>query len=330
MVLTLAFNQYSVATTLDEPDNKLTLISDLIEYKINNSAAILEFTSTLDEMGKPLLLNLYNSALKGIPENADLDRRQIGQGILSRYPELASILIQMPNGTVYLLEPFTRQQNLSASDFSHREYYKGVIATNQTFLGNVITSSSSGRNQAQMAVPIFSSGDDNKDQASLVGVLSAGLNFETFNEILQSLNLSSQERIVLLDSNGTKIADSDKEQTSSLIRANGDPLFKNLQSFKKAVEGETGAIQEVINGAYNWTKYTPVTAIQNNWVLLLFEGSEASSVSADFNSSTTVNSKMNNDTALNSNTTQKSNVFNNTMPDQLPPQSINGSQVPKI
>lgn len=37
-----------------------------------------------------------------------------------------------------------------------------------------------------------------------------------------------------------------------------------------------------------------------------------------------------NDTALNSNMTNKSNSLNTTIPDGLPPQSINGSNVPKI
>src|SRR5437867_1347052 len=98
----------------------------------------------------------------------------------------------MPNGTVYLLEPFTRQQNLSTYDLSHRDYYKGVIKTNRTFLGNVITSASSGRNQVQLAVLVFSLGDSNQT-ASLIGVLSSGLNFKTFNEILRSINLSNHE-----------------------------------------------------------------------------------------------------------------------------------------
>ena len=36
------------------------------------------------------------------------------------------------------------------------------------------------------------------------------------------------------------------------------------------------------------------------------------------------------DTILNSNTTNKSSSLNTTMPEQLPPQSINGSEVGKI
>jgi hypothetical protein len=339
---TLAVNQTtflsnqakSVIASSNTTDNKLIVLSDLIENRIGKATAILELTSRLPEMRGPPQLELFSPASKGIPENADLEKRQIGREILSKYPEeFVSFLFLTPNGAVYLLEPFTRQQNLSTYDLSHRDYYKGVTKTNSTFLGNVITSASSGRNQIQLAVPVFSLGDSNQT-ASLIGVLSSGLNFKTFNEILQSLNLSSNERIVLLDSNGTKIADSDTKQISSLHKSNiGDPSFRNLRSFNNALKGETGTVQEVVNGINTQIKYKPVKAIQNNWVLLLFQSSGASTVPANSNLSHADNITVSipfNGTMLNSNITNKSSNVNTTMPEQLPPQSVNGSKVGKI
>ncbi len=324
----------SVVASSNGTENKLTVLSDLIKNRIDKAAAILEVTSRLPEMRAKPQLELFSSSSKGIPENADLVKRQIGREILSKYPDnFVSFLFLTPNGTVYLLEPFTRQQNLSTYDLSHRDYYKGVTKTNSTFLGNVITSVSSGRNQIQLAVPVFSLGDSNQT-ASLIGVLSSGLNFETFNEILQSLNLSSHERIVLLDSNGTKIADSDTKQISSLHKSNlGDASFRNFQSFKNAVKGKTGTVKEVVNGINTQVYYKPVKAIQNNWVLLLFQSPGASTVSAKSNlshSDNTSGSTHYNESKPNSNIPNKSSSLNTTMPNQLPPQSINGSKVPKI
>ena len=195
-------------------------------------------------MREPLLLGLFSPASKGIPENADLERRQIAQEILSKYPEeFVSLLFLMPNGTVYLLEPFVRQQNLSTYDLSFRDYYKGATkSNNHTLLSNVITCLSTGRKQVQLTLPVFGM-DDGNQTISRIGVLSDGLNIKTYNEILQALNLSSQERIVLLDSNGTKIADSDPEQQSSRLKStDGDASYRNLQSFNNAVKGETGTV----------------------------------------------------------------------------------------
>ena len=323
----------SLVANSNSTDNKLTLLSDSIKNRINKAAAILELTSRLPEMREPPQMKLFSPASKGIPENADLAKRQIGRETLSKYPdEFVSFLFLTPNGTVYLLEPFSRQQNLSTYDLSHRDYFKGVVQTNHTYLGNVITSVSSGRNQIQLAVPVFSSGDSNQT-ASLIGVLSSGLNFKPFNEILQSLNLSSNERIVLLDSNGTKIADSDTKQLSSLHKSHlGDASFRNLQGFNDALKGKTGIVQEVVNGTDTQVYYKPVKAIQNNWVLLLFQSSGASTVPTNSNLSepnNTSGSTHYNETKINSNITNKSSL-NTTLPEQLPPNSINGSKAAKI
>ncbi|MDF0680896.1 MAG: hypothetical protein P0116_08035 [Candidatus Nitrosocosmicus sp.] len=42
-------------------------------------------------------------------------------------------------------EPFSLQKNLSKTNFAFRDYYKGVITNNDTFLGNVVVSASTGR-----------------------------------------------------------------------------------------------------------------------------------------------------------------------------------------
>jgi hypothetical protein len=258
----------SGAGSIKEPFNELILISDVIENRLKKAAAILEFTSKLPEMRDLLFSDLFNTAFNGIPANADMEKRQTGQEILSKFPkEFVSFLFLMPNGTVYLLEPFARQQNLSTSDLSYRDYYEGVIETKDTFLGNVITSVVSGRNQAQLAVPVFGLESNNR---SIVGILSAGLNFKTYNEILRTNNLKDQESIVLLDSNGTKIADSDPIRITSLSKnAIADVSFRNLQSFNNAMKGRTGTVEEIVNGSSMLVQYKPVKAIQNNWVILL-------------------------------------------------------------
>ncbi|MGV8106656.1 MAG: cache domain-containing protein [Nitrososphaerota archaeon] len=343
ILLTLAINQNTSFTKAEsevaavkEADNNLLLITDVIENRLEKAAAILEFTSRLPEMREPLLLGLFSPVSKGIPEKADLNRRQIAQEILSKYPEeFVSLLFLMPNGTVYLLEPFARQQNLSTYDLSFRDYYKAATESNHTLLSNVIRSLSTGSKQAQMTLPIFNT-DDANQTISRIGVLSGGLNLKTYNEILQSLKLNSQERIVLLDSNGTKIADSDAEQQPTLLKStNADASFRNLKSFNNAIKGETGKVQEIVNGSNTEIEYKPVKAIQKNWVLLLFRNTGASDLTTYPNLGQTGNSTVNipsNGTVLNCGITNNSNScsLNTTIPEQLPPQSINGSKVPKI
>jgi hypothetical protein len=71
-----------VVVAVKEADHKLILISNVIENKLEKAGAILELTSRLPEMREPLLLGLFSPASKGIPENADLERRQLVREIL--------------------------------------------------------------------------------------------------------------------------------------------------------------------------------------------------------------------------------------------------------
>ena len=61
----------------------------------------------------------------------------------------------------YFEEPFSVQENLTRDNFAFRDYYKGAVSTGDTYLGNVIISASSGLPQVNIAIPLYSSANDN-------------------------------------------------------------------------------------------------------------------------------------------------------------------------
>jgi hypothetical protein len=61
--------------------------------------------------------------------------------------------------------------------------------------------------------------------------------------------MTDKERLVYVDQQGQKIADS-SSQSSSLLPNNtaiSNESFADLQSFKNAINGESGTIKEIIN-----------------------------------------------------------------------------------
>ena len=205
-----------------------------------------------------------NQTLHGIAADVDIQKRKVAGDILSADKDFGVIFFLMPNGYMYMAEPYSRQLNLTKSNFDFRDYYKGAVSTHMTYLGNVIISASSGLPQANIAVPIYSeNNNNNSSRPSLLGIWAGGLNLAVFNKLLQSLNLTNNEHIVLVDHYGQKIADSDKNQA---LKSNQS--FANLQSFKNAVAGEAGSIAEVINGTKVLVSYHPVNAIQTKWAIL--------------------------------------------------------------
>jgi hypothetical protein len=170
----------------------------------------------------------------------------------------------MPNGDMYMEEPYSRQQNLTGNNFAFREYYKGAISTGDTYLGNVIISAASGLPQSYIAVPLYSSASVNNE--TLLGIWSGGLNLPVFSETLESLNLTNGERVVYVDQNGEKVADSNKQS----FRTNQNESFVGLQAFNNALrEQKSGSVMEMINGTRMLVFYEPVQFHSTTWAVLL-------------------------------------------------------------
>ncbi len=122
----------------------IKLLADNLENRLNKSAAILETTSKLPEVRNVSFASSINNTLRGIPKDTDLAKRNVAEGILSKYNDFRVIALLMPNGDMYMEEPYSRQLNLTKTNFSFRDYYKGAVSTHNTYLGNLIISSCCG------------------------------------------------------------------------------------------------------------------------------------------------------------------------------------------
>jgi hypothetical protein len=259
-------------TQADAAEEKLRVLADELETRINKSGEILEITSKLPQVSSTPFASSISPELHGIPEDADMPKKKVAQDILDTDKDFQVISFLMPNGDMYLVEPYSRQENLTANNFAFRDYYRGVVDTHNTYLGNVIISASSGRPQTNIAVPIFS-----ENNGTLIGVWAGGLNLTNFSKSLQSLNLTNNERVVYVDQQGQKIADSNNQ---SLLRPNSlNESFADLESFRNAVNGEHGTLIESINGTKMLVSYHPVKVFSTVWAVLAIEPYDGPTVS---------------------------------------------------
>jgi hypothetical protein len=250
----------------------LKLLAENLENRLNKSAAILETTGELPQVKNASYASSISSELHGIPKDLDNAKRKVAHDILASDKDLQVIFFLMPNGDMYMEEPYSRQQNLTGNNFAYRDYYKGAVSTGDTYLGNVVISTSSGLPQSNIAVPSYSSASDNNGKRSnsnnmtLLGMWSGGLNLPVFSEILQSLNLTYEERIVYVDQNGQKVADSNKQS----FRTDQNESFANMQAFNNALqEQKPGSVMEMINGTRMLVFYEPVQFHSTTWAVLL-------------------------------------------------------------
>jgi hypothetical protein len=191
------------------------LLANSLENHVEKAGAILNVTSKLPQVRNVSFAHLLNQTLitlHGIPKDADIQKRQVAQNILSNYKDLQIIIFIMPNGDIYFDEPYSRQQISTTTNLAFRDYFQGVTRTHDIYLGDPSTSASSGQLQSVIAVPVYSL----KDNSTLVGIWSGGIDFGVLSKELQSLNLTADgKRVVYVGHNGQKIADSDLNKSKT-------------------------------------------------------------------------------------------------------------------
>ena len=262
------------STDSNSIQNNISLITNILaknlENRIQKAGAILEMTSKLPQVRDvpyAQLLNQTLNTLHGIPQYSDIEKRQLVKNILSSNNDLYEIFLLMPNGNMYFLEPYSIQQTLAVNNFAFRDYFQGAIRTNDTYLGNVhATAAASGARTAKIAVPTYSL----KDNSTIAGVWAGSIDFNVLNKELQSLNLTSlgnSTRVVYVDGNGQKIADSDINKSTI------PESFANLKGFKAAIGGQAGSTIDTVDNTKMLVAYRPVNAFHNTWVVLLMQPS---------------------------------------------------------
>ena len=197
----------------------------------------------------------------GIPGDQDLEKRTEAKELLSNNRALLYVGLLLPNGDRYFGEPYSPYQtNSSVTNFAYRDHFIGALETKQPYLSNVINAVSTGEPLAILANPIYS---DAKNNNSLIGLQVLGLDFTYFNDLIKSTmpTEDSNKRAVIVDNNGTDIADSSSGN-------NNMESFKILQSFQNARNGESGLLTEEVNGKNMSVSYTPIKFAQTNWIVL--------------------------------------------------------------
>ena len=276
MQIQLAYAQVNINNTNSNNSQNNILITNILaknlENRIQKAGAILEITSKSPQVRDAPSADLLNqtlTTLHGIPQQADIEKRQVVKNILSSNSDLYEIFLLMPNGDMYFLEPFSTQQTLTKNNYAFRDYFQGAIKTNDTYLGNVIIATAASRpREAVISIPVYSL----KDNSTVVGVWAGSIDFNILDKELQSLNITSSSkggngitRVVYIDNNGQKIADSDINKSKT------PESFANLNSLKNAINGRSGSIIDTVDNTKMVVTYQPVKIFHNTWVVVLMQ-----------------------------------------------------------
>jgi hypothetical protein len=150
--------------------NMIKLLADMVENRLHEAAILLEITSVDHAVKKTPFAGSISKVYMGIPANLDLQKREIAQDILSKDKDFGSVYFTMPNGDVYIGEPYSNQKQLPRVNYADRDWYKGVTALNNTYISSVFISASIHAPATAIAVPVYSdSGANGSNNNTITG-----------------------------------------------------------------------------------------------------------------------------------------------------------------
>ena len=275
IAITIYFSQLQIAAIQHEitssRQNMLELLSGSAKMKLTQASTLLKISSNSSAVRNVQYADKINATTKGIPVELDYDKRQIANNLIISHPDFEDVFFLLPDGTMYMLEPYARQSNLARTNFASSDYYKGAIETHDAYLSEVEISNNNAHNVATIAVPVYSEATASFQNGQLRGIWAATLNLTLISKSLSELDLGTNGRLIFLDQHGKKVADSEMAVLNSNNISDDEALFGNLKSFNDALAGRAGTRNESIDGKQMFVVYHPVKLLSNTWVLLFVE-----------------------------------------------------------
>jgi hypothetical protein len=276
-------NQNSIIK--NDRTNMAKLLADIVGSTLNHAVNLLELTSKDPAVQNASFVKFIDKKYMGIPTNIDLAKRKIAQDILERDKDIRNVYFLTPDANVYMGEPFSYQKQLPKINYADREWYKGVKEFNNTYTSAIFISASIHSPAIAVAVPVdriqitdtvVSNNISNKTNQVISGYWVGILDLRSILQDIRNLNITNNERILVVDHNGSAIIDyspayatnnnyTSSSSTSKLMD------FSHLKSTNAVVNGQAGSLLETINGKKNFTIYQPIQVGNRFWGVILIE-----------------------------------------------------------
>ena len=250
---------------IEKKVNEVNVLASRASLRLADAATILKISSNLPQIASIPNANLIVENLKGVPQNAEADKRFVAKTIMEEYPNFDTVSFLLPNGDLYLVEPFVSQKNVTLKNFAFRDYYKGVIATDKPYLSQIIKSNATGHTIAAIAVPVH-----DKINRSFIGIWIGALNLKDMSQAVHELSMSN-ELVAYVDHRGHQVVSNNEKEFFEMTQGNASFVPEKLTGFNSGMADKSGYNVETINGVKMFVSYAPIRTISTTWVVLSFE-----------------------------------------------------------
>ena len=269
-----------ITTATAAQHNVVKLLADMVRNRLHDAVNLLEITSKDPVIQNMTFAKFITKKYMGIPANIDVQKRRIAQDIVARDKDTRNIYFLTPNADVYFGEPFSDQQQLPKLNYADRDWYKGVTATNNTYISSVFMSASIHAPAIAIATPVYALQANNttitnsnttNSHKIISGYWVGILDLRSIQGSIKNLNLTNRERIVIVDHNGTAIADSSSAVNNNNTYSSKLEDFSYLNGVKAVRKGNAGSTFEIVNGTKKLSIYQPIQLGNRYWGVILIK-----------------------------------------------------------
>lgn len=227
---------YTANTALEEEKNRssqafvnrVDLLAKDTSNKIKNNIKLVEITAELQVVKDTHYSDKISESRRGIPDDADMPKRQIAKSILEKHPEFGLVAFSMANGDLYMVEPYASQLNATRLNFADRDWHIGTMEAKNTYVSEVYESTALRKNAIAIRTPVF---DEN---GIIVGLWGGTMNLDFLEKEVRDMILEEGMRVLFYDQHYKVIFDTDYmdlDQEDPLYTIIAESLPNNSQVF---------------------------------------------------------------------------------------------------
>lgn len=181
--------------TMRQKQSRIDVLADFISHTFSDKLNTVQQIADNSLFQEFLFTDQANDEKPfGISKDLELDKRRNLQTVLYYNPIFSGIGLFLPNGDVYLAEPYTVQQNLTDKNFSFRDWYEGALTTNLPYVSETYITQYTDQKTVAMSAPIINGNDT-------VGIVQATLDLQDMDAIVDDVSLSNEAEIYIVDQN---------------------------------------------------------------------------------------------------------------------------------
>ncbi len=201
--------------------------------------------------------------LNGVPEIVEASQRNELKHLLQNNPRFESVGLFLPNGDVYLAEPFSSQLNLPQQNYAFRDWHRGAMHNNGVYISEPYETHYTNKKTIALSAPI------NDDNGSIIGIFHTTLQLDFLRSLLDVQTQESETEWYFVDENGAI-------GIASINSKYDEEFFSELIP---VIDDDGGHFQKEFFGEEQLVVYDVVDLGTKEWFLFLIQPSQQAFIS---------------------------------------------------